>query len=67
MRVESCPDCSGPTVRVLLDEDVPSILGDIHVKDVPVDVCTQCGAQWLSEDGFAVHTAAMRAAGVNCK
>gem|GEM_PF-319666 len=48
--VDQCPLCGGDKIKGKTIFSVDLGFGVVLVRDVPATICSQCGADWLSDD-----------------
>jgi len=48
--VDQCPLCGGEKIKGMTIFSVDLGFGVVLVRDVPATLCSQCGADWLSDD-----------------
>jgi len=48
--LDQCPLCGGEKIKGMTIFSVDLGFGVVLVRDVPATLCSQCGADWLSDD-----------------
>ena len=48
--IDQCPLCGGDKIMGKTTFSVDLGFGVVLVRDVPATICSQCGADWLSDD-----------------
>ena len=51
---EKCPICGGDKQKSTVTFTVDLKFGVVVIRDVPADVCEQCGADWISDNDAEV-------------
>jgi len=48
--LDQCPLCGGEKIKGMTIFSVDLGFGVVLVRDVPATICSQCGADWLSDN-----------------